>query len=331
MLLLGYASIGMTVSSLVIGIVCRVAFTLYTRKRMGIRPKYRNMPTSMLREILAFSFWVFVSNVVGQLYKTTDTVMMGALPELGTAAISVYNVGATFSSIIGNVSVGVSALLGPSVNKLVFRGANNEELTDYAIKFGRIQSYLAGLLVSGFIAFGKPFINFYAGAGYEDAYWVAVFMAVPSVIYLTQSVCLSITVARNQHQFRSLVYLLVAIINVTGTWFAMQKWGTVGAALMTGISVIIGQGLLMNWYYYTRVGLNILRFWNEIVTTFFVPFFLCVLTGWLGRDGCFYRIPLLLLGIVIYTCAYCVLSWFFAMNSYEKKLAKDFLQMFYKN
>ncbi len=330
MLMLGYASIGMTVSSLVISIVCRVAFALYTRKHMGIRPKYRNMPTSMLREILAFSFWIFLSNVVGQLYNATDTVMMGAVPELGTAAVSVYNVGATFSNIIGNVSVGVSALLGPSVNKLVFRGANDEKLTDYAIKFGRIQAYLAGLLVSGFVAFGQPFIRFYAGIGYEDAYWVAVFMAVPSVIYLTQSVCLSITVARNMHQFRSIVYLFVAIINVIGTWFAMQIWGAAGAALMTGVATIIGHGLLMNWYYQARVGLDVSRFWKEIGTTFATPILLCAITVWLGKNGLFYTMPVLLAGIIIYTCVFCLLNWLITMNPYEKRIVKELTQVLRK-
>lgn len=326
MLMLGYASIGMTVSSLIIGIVCRIAFALYTRKRMGIRPRYRNMPTSMLREILTFSFWIFVANVVGQLYNATDTVMMGAVPGLGTVAVGIYNVGATFSNIIGSISTGVSVLLAPSVNKLVFQGANSNELTAYATKFGRIQSYLAGLLISGFIAFGQPFISFYAGAGYEDAYWVAAFMAVPSMIYLVQSVCLSIVIAKNMHQFRSFVYMLVAVINVIGTWYLMQFFGVSGAAFMTGLATIIGHGFLMNWYYQTRVGLKVFLFWKEIAKTCVTPTLLCILALWLGRNGWFYSLPILLTGIVIYTCVFSVLSWFFVMNPYEKGIVMELLR-----
>ena len=326
MLMLGYASIGMTISTLIISIVCRIAFTLYTQKCIGIRPRYRNMPTSMLKEILTFSFWIFVSNVVGQLYNTTDTVMMGAIPGLGTAAVGIYNVGATFSNIIGSISTGISALLAPSVNKLVFQGANNHELTAYAIKFGRIQSYLAGLLISGFIAFGQPFISFYAGAGYEDAYWVAVFMAVPSMIYLVQSVCLSIVVAKNMHQFRSIVYILISVINVIGTWYLMQVFGITGAAFVTGLATIIGHGVLMNWYYQTRVGLKVFEFWKEIAKTCIIPTLLCILALWLGRNGWFYSLPILLTGIVIYTCIFGVLSWFFVMNPHEKGIVQGLLR-----
>lgn len=55
---------------------------------------------------------------------------------------------------------------------MVFTGATNEELTELAIRIGRLQGYIFALVVSGFIAFGQPFIRFYAGEGYEDAYWV---------------------------------------------------------------------------------------------------------------------------------------------------------------
>ena len=126
------------------------------------------------------------------------------------------------------------------------------------------------------------------------------------------------------HQFRSIVYLFVAIINVIGTWFAMQIWGAAGAALMTGAATIIGHGLLMNWYYQARVGLDVSRFWKEIGKTFATPIFLCTITVWLGKNGLFYTMPMLLAGIIIYTCVFCLLSWFFTMNPYEKSVIKEF-------
>ena len=331
MLMLGYASIGMTVSSLIVGIMCRVAFTLYTRKSMGIRPKYRNMPTSMLREILAFSFWVFVSNVVGQLYNATDTVMMGAVPGLATTGVAVYSIGATLSGIIGSIATGVSALLSPSVNRLVFQGPSDEELLAYAIKFGRIQSYFAGLLVSGFVVFGKPFIWFYAGAGYEAAYWVAVCMSVPSIIYLSQSICVTITVAKNKHQFRSVVYVIIACVNIVGTWFAMRRFGVIGASFITGVAVVLGHGILMNWFYHVKMNLNMVYFWKQIGRVYRVPAVLCAGFLGLGKWIDFYEPHLLLVGIVFYTILFCILCWKFAMNKYEKQLIQEAICGIIKN
>ena len=68
-----------------------------------------------------------------------------------------------------------------------------------------------------------------------EAYWIAILMMIPNMIPLVQSVCLNVIVAQNRHQFRSLVYLGIAIVNVVGTWFLMQYMGIIGAAFMTGI------------------------------------------------------------------------------------------------
>lgn len=324
MLFMGFASIGMTTASLALGILTRFIYLYYVRRKMNIKAKYSNMPTHLLKEILVFSFWIFVANVVGQLYNATDTVMIGTVPALATTGVAIYNVGGTFNNIIFSLTTGISNLLAPKTNKMVFAGATNIELTDLAIKVGRIQGFIITLIVSGFIAFGKPFIHFYAGAEYADAYWVAVLMMVPNIIPLVQSVCLSIVVAQNKHRFRSIVYLGIAIVNVIGTWFLMQtSLGIVGAALMTGVALVVGQGLVMNWYYWKKTGLEIIRFWKEVGKIYIIPFFLCVAVLLLSKWIDFYNILNLLSGIVMYTVVYCVFNWIGVMNSYEKSLVLE--------
>ena len=276
-----------------------------------------------MKEMLAFSFWIFVANIVGQLYNATDTVMIGAVPGLATVGVAVYNVGGTFNHIVFSLTTGVSNLLAPKTNKMVFAGASGKELTDLAIRVGRLQGYIIVLLVTGFIAFGQPFISFYAGKGYEEAYWVAVLMMVPNVIPLVQSVCLSVIVAQNKHKFRSLVYLGIAISNVIGTWILMKYMGIIGAALMTGIALVIGQGFIMNWYYWKRTGLDIIRFWKEVGSVYILPTAMCIVALILGRKIDFYNISILIVGIVVYTVLYCIGNWVLIMNSYEKDLIKQ--------
>lgn len=319
-LFMGFASIGMAVSSLALGLFTRCLYLYYVRKNLGIKAQYRDLPTNMLREILVFSFWIFVANVVNQLYNTTDTVMIGTIPALAATGVAIYNVGATFNNIIFSVTIGVSSLLTPKSNKMVFAGASNEELTDWSIKIGRLQGYIFCLVASGFVAFGRPFIDFYAGSGYKEAYWVAVFMIIPNMIPMVQSVCLSIIVAQNKHKFRSLVYLGIAISNVIGTWFLMKVWGIVGAAFMTGLATIIGQGFTMNWYYWKKIKLEIGRFWKEVGVLYIVPVALCSITLFLSNIVNFYSVPIMLGGIVIYTILYCLLNYIFILNGYEKDL-----------
>lgn len=320
-LFMGVASVGMAISALAVNLIIQIAYLLYVRKGMKLRSRFKNMPTYLLKEILVFSFWIFVANVVTQLYNATDTVMIGAVSNLGTNAVAVYNIGGVFNGIVFSLAVGMSSLLTPKANKMVFTGATNTELTDLCIRVGRIQSYIISLVITGFIAFGQPFLFYYAGPEYGDSYWVAVLMMIPNMIPLVQSVCLSIIVAQNKHRFRSLVYLGIAVANVVGTWFLMRTpLGVIGAALMTGIALIIGQGFVMNWYYSKRTGLEIGRFWKELLKTFIIPVIMCVVTLLISRFVDFYRIPFLLAGIVVYTLVFVLLNWFIVMNSYEKEL-----------
>lgn len=332
---LGFASVGMAVASLSVSIVTRFAYYFYVRKGLQLKARFKGLPTSQIKEILVFSFWIFVANVVAQLYNATDTVMIGAVPALATAGVAVYNVGQVFNHMVFGLTTGVSSLLGPKTNRMVFSGASGQELTDLAIKVGRIQGCIIGLVVSGFIVFGKAFIHIYTkstGDDYSAAYWVAVCMMVPNMIPLVQSVCLSIIVAQNKHRFRSLVYLGIAILNVIGTWFLMHtRLGIVGAALMTGIALIIGQGFAMNWYYSRKTNLEISRFWMELAEIYIVPAIMCLFGIPVARCFDFRSIPLFLLGVCTYAAVYLFADWKLIFNEYEKNLIRyPFVRWKYK-
>lgn len=327
-LFMGAASIGMTCVTLATSIVTRVIYQFYITHKMQIRPRFHNLPLRQLREVLAFSFWVFLSNVVGQLYNATDTVMIGMVPALATTGVAVYNIGTTLSNIIGGVSTGISSLLTPAVNRMVFQGADGETLTALAIQVGRIQGMIAALLISGFASFGEPFILLYVGHGYEDAYWVALWIAVPAVIFLVQSVCLSIITAYNQHQFRSVMYLFIAILNVIGTWYLMKSRGVIGAAAMSGIATVIGHGLIMNWYYHKKTNINIKQFWTKLLPIAVVPVGMYIAMLFIKHTIAFNSWFVIGIGITLYSVIYMVLSWLITMNKEEKQLV---LQMLHRN
>lgn len=326
-LFLGAASVGMAAVALGISIVTRVIYQFYITRKMSIKPRFKNLPVYQLREVLIFSFWVFLSNVVGQLYNTTDTVMIGMIPALATTGVAVYNVGIMLSNIIGGISTGISSLLTPTVNRMVLEGADGETLTTLAIQVGRLQGMIAALLVSGFVSFGKPFLYLYIGPEYEDAYWVALWVSIPAIIFLVQSVCLSIITAANKHQFRSVMYLFIAVLNVIGTWYMMKPWGIVGAAAMSGIATIIGQGFIMNWYYWKRTDLNMKRFWKEVIGILIVP--ACMVYGTKSVMP-YFRIDnyfKLMLGASCYTAVYILLSWFLILKQDEKGRIRSWLSI----
>lgn len=326
MLYLGFGSVGMAGASVAIQILILPLSLCFCLKKLGIRPIFEKPELPLLKEILGFSTFVFVASLVDILFWATDKVILGSL--VGTVAVAVYNVGATFNSIVEKLSTTISGVLTPRITGMVVLGASRKELTDILIRIGRIQFLIIGLVISGFITFGEPFIVLWAGEGYRESYVIALLTMVPLTIPLIQTVGKNIVVAQNKHQFRSIVYLAIAVVNVVSTYLIIPYMGGVGAALCSALSYIVGQGIIMNIYYQKVTGLDIISFWKNILKMMVIPLLLVVL---FKRFVCpavdFYRWETLLAGVVVYTALYCLLMYFTQLNEYEKDLIQKPIQL----
>lgn len=139
-----------------------------------------------------------------------------------------------------------------------------------------MQCYIVSLIASGFIAFGQDFINLWVGSGYSEAYWVAISVTIPVCIPLVQNVALNIIIAQNKLKFRTIVFAGIAIANVIGTVLCVNAFGIVGASVVTGCTYVLGQGLIMNWYYWKKIKLDIPKFWKNVGPMFIFPAILCI-------------------------------------------------------
>lgn len=71
------------------------------------------------------------------------------------------------------------------------------------------------LIASGFVVFGRYFItNIYATESYVQAYPVALLLILPALVPLIQNLGIEIQRAMNQHRFRSVIYSVMALLNV---------------------------------------------------------------------------------------------------------------------
>ena len=157
---------------------------------------------------------------------------------------------------------------------------------------------------------------------------VALLTMIPLVIPLIQSIAFATITAQNRHQFRSIVYIVLAFLNVIGTYLLIPRMGMIGAALCTCIVFLLGHGLIMNWFYYKKIGLDIPEFWKNIAKMTIVP--LVMIIGSFLLQRYIFQVQSLLqllVEICIYTAIFCVLSWLISMNEYEKNLVLSF---FYK-
>jgi len=317
-LYLGYGSVGMTLAATVIQFLMLPLNVIYCFKKLNIKPKFSILPKGLIKEMLGFSVFVFIASIVDMLFWATDKVILGMLAS--SVAVAVYNVGATFNNMVINLSTSISGVLTPKVTGMVVKDASKDELTELFVRVGRLQFIIVALVASGYVSFGQAFIRLWAGADYSEAYWVALLTMLPLCIPLIQNTGLSIITAQNKHRFRSLVYLVIAVANVVSTYLVVPYLGIIGAALCSCVSYMIGQGFIMNIYYYKVTGINIPLFWGNILKMSVIPVLmtgLCmVLNRFLYIDNWF-----VFLGCVVaFTVIYAVLMYLLAMNNYEKDI-----------
>lgn len=315
-LYMGYASIGMSVAATIIQFIMLPLYAGYCFKALGLRPRFSILPKPLIKELFGFSAFIFLGSLVDMLFWSTDKVILGMLSS--SVAVAIYNVGGTFNNIVMQLSTSISGVLTPKITGMVVKNASKNELTELFIRVGRLQFIVIAIIVSGFTVFGRAFINLWAGAEYADAYWITILTMFPLCVPLIQNTGLSIVVAQNKHQFRSIVYLIIAVLNVISTYLTVPTMGYIGAALCSCVSYLLGQGLIMNIYYYKVVGVNIPLFWKNILKLSIIPGCMLVLGMIISnffeiRDwGTFF------IGVLMFSCIYAVLMYVLSLNEYEK-------------
>lgn len=323
-LYLGYSSIGLALAATVVQLLIAPINIVYCFKSIKIRPRFAKLPKGLMREMIGFSVFAFIASIVDMLFWATDKVILGMLAS--SVAVAIYNVGGTFNTMVVSLSTSISGVLVPKITGMVMTNAAKHEWTNLFIRVGRIQFIIIALIVSGFSVFGQVFINLWAGPEYADAFWVAVLTMFPLCIPLIQNTGISFVTAQNKHQFRSIVYLVIAILNVISTYLIVPYMGIIGAALCSCVSYLLGQGLIMNIYYYKVTGLDIPRFWGNILRMAIIPGIMLVVGLFVLRHIVLDSWLTFLVGVVVYTGIYALLMYRFAMNDYEKDIIRKPLQ-----
>ena len=319
-LYMGFASIGMSIASTILQILMLPLNVIYCFKILKINPKFKRIPYSLIKEMLGFSFYVFLGTIVDMLFWSTDKVILGMLAS--STAIAVYNIGGTFNNMVISLSTSISGVLTPKITGMVATDVSKNQFTELFIRIGRLQYFVIALIISGFSVFGQSFIQLWAGSEYADAYWIAILTMFPLCIPLIENTGLSIVIAQNKHKFRSIVYLIIAVFNVVSTYLVVPYLGGIGAALCSCIAYLVGQGFIMNIYYYRVTRINIPLFWKNIGRMSIVPGSMLLLGIIINKKIILNRWSLFLISVVIYSLIYCVIMYKFVLNHYEKDIVR---------
>ena len=322
LLLMGYGSVGMVLVTTVITLAKLATDVWYVFHKLHARFIFRGFNFTLLKDIWAFTFFIFLNQIIDQINWSVDRFLLGRM--IGTSAVAVYGLGAQINTLYVQMSTTISSVFAPQINRMVVQRNNNHELSELFTRVGRIQFILLSLILTGFIFVGHAFMEIWGGSkSYGESYYVALLLIVPSTVPLIQNLGIEIQRAKNMHRARSVVYLCIALANVAVSIPLIRKYGVIGAPIGTAISIVLGNVFFMNWYYDKRIGLEISRFWRNILSfsaAFIMPIlFGVIMTHFWPID----KLGAIIVFAAVYGAVFFASFWLWGMNTAEKDMIRN--------
>lgn len=322
LLLMGYGSVAMVCVATVITVAKLAINAYFCFRKLHIPVSFRRFEWKMLQEMLVFSVFVFINMLVDQLNWNVDKIVLSHVA--GSVVVAIYGVGSQFNTLFCSFGSAISAVFAPRVNRIVAEAPENlsARLTDLLIKVGRIQYMLVLYVLIGFIFCGRPFINWWAGEEYAEAYLVALLLIFPLLLSLPRNLGNEIRRAMNRHQIPTMIMLGTAAANTLVSIPLAIQWGAVGAALGTFVCLLINI-VIIDAYYVRKLQLDMKRFYKnllEITKVLLIPILVGLLGG--GIKNWWFRFA----WIIPYSVLYFGFLYRFGMDESEKNVVITMLR-----
>lgn len=324
----GYKAVAMVVVQTIFNVLTLVINFIYCRRKLNIHIyfRFRHFHWGFLKEVALYSFWIFLNAIIDRVYWSTGQFVLGAM--VGTAAVAVFAIAIQLEGMYMQFSTAISSVFLPKVTAMVATNRSRKEISDLFIRTGRIQYIVLAYILSGFIIFGRQFIELWAGASYSDAYMISLLFFIPLTVPLIQNLGITILQARNEMKFRSVLYIIIALVSLATQIVLTSHFGGIGCAMGVSGALVVGQILIMNVYYRRRQDLDIMTFWKEISKMSIIPIVLIISSMLVIRH--FFALDSwekLILGIAAFSLVYIPLFFRFSMTDEERNL---FISMFHK-
>lgn len=282
LLIYGFRSIGLTVFSISFGLLGLIWNVYYCFGVLKARMSWRGWDWPLCRTLFAFSAWMFLDRLINIMNTGSGGFIIGITQ--GAEEITVYSYGLSIFQHFYTLSGCIAGLFLPRVVGMIVNGASNALQTDLMIRVGRAQLIILAVVYLGIIFFGQEFFHLWIGDSLgsrtNDCWFVTIAILIPYGFLLLQALGWQILQARNVMKYRVTVLTVSSFLSLILGFSLSMYWGSKGLAIGTSISVILGQGIFMNWFYSRRLGLEIRRFFKETLQRVWLWGSLLALSAW---------------------------------------------------
>lgn len=319
-LIAGWGSIGIVIVNLLMTILCRGYYIIYVISIIKLRPLFRGIDLSFVKEIVAYSSLILLQMIATQLNSTVDQILIGSLVNSSAIILAVYGIGTQIVQYFQSIGSAFTGVLMPGVVKLVEKKGSSCEITDEMVRVGRIIFMILSLIWGVFLINGKEFIELWVGRNNSQAYVVASILMFAYMFTLTESIGSQILWAMNQHKEQAILKIAIVLVNIVLTVLLISWNPLIGATIGTFISLILGDVVVMNIIFKKRLKISLKYYYQGIFKGILLCLCITMIIGFL-----FYKIlPMgwiwFCIKVFIMALTYGVTMMIFGMTKYEKNL-----------
>lgn len=306
-----------------LGVVCFLVSWNYCREKLKIKLRFGKCDPAILRASLPLALAVFLQGIVNQANSNVDKVLIGVF--LSPESVALYSVSLYIYSIFSTL-VNVSAsMYVPTITQKVGQGKESGELVKDLVVPGRLTALLGGLVLFGFAALGRQFVEILYGSDYLTAWPIAIVLMAPAYIDAVAGAVVYVLDALNRRMIRSLVLIATTAMNIVLTIYCLNRWGIFGAAAATALCTFIGPVLFMDLYYKKVLKIPMLRLFRQAFRGI-LPYLVLGCLAALAVSGMIGNVwASFLVGGIVFAGAALGGYLLFGMNEEEKELMKKLL------
>ena len=252
---LGVGGLGVAIAELATSVIYIVLLSVYVLFNLKVKIKFYFWDKALLAEIAVFALALLLQTFISQMNNLLGKFLLGVMS--GPTDVTIYANVMTITTMFSSIATAAVSIFLPKATALVAKNANNNELTDFIIQPSRISIMLSGAILCGFLLFGRQFIALWIGEKYLSVWSISLIIMLPSFLFYSNGVIVSVLDAMKRKMARSLILLGTLVGNIVISICLIPKYGTYGTAIGSAVSMLIGQVIIMNIYYKKGVGLEI--------------------------------------------------------------------------
>ena len=231
--LLDASLVGVVVALVVAGVVVFAGSFALLFARTDLRPRLAGT-REVAAEYYGYSLPLTASRAGSLVYSNVDVLMLGVLAS-GAADVGIYNVSLALASLLALPLMATNQVFPPVASRLYEEG-NYDDLESI---YGFLTRWMFGLALLGgaaLIVFRTPVLALF-GAEFTAGTTVLVVLAVAKVVNVAVGPS-GYVLMMTDHQYCNVVnQVSTALLNVVLNYVLILRYGMVGAAVATGISI----------------------------------------------------------------------------------------------